>query len=87
MTIRVTNLAKAFDAVNNGIYDRKTLSDIAQGKVEPSAYTIHYIDGHDLKYKIFRTIAMSEQSARQNLWDSYTDGDFDHQIINIIKEN
>ncbi len=45
-------------------------------------YRIAYIDGHDLKYKIFRTQASSREDALGKLWDSY-ESDFDHQIISV----
>lgn len=47
-------------------------------------YLINYIDGHDLKYKSFETDADDRDSAIRHLWDSYQNGDFDHQIIEII---
>lgn len=48
-------------------------------------YRINYIDGHDLRYKSFETIAKDEESALSNLWASYTNGNFDHQIVEIIR--
>jgi len=48
-------------------------------------YTIHFIDGHDLKYKTFETVAESKPQAVSNLWDSYKEfGDFDHRIGSIV---
>lgn len=49
-------------------------------------YIIYYIDGHDLRYKTFRTPAGSEADALRLLWDQY-ESDFDHQIIEAIKED
>lgn len=49
-------------------------------------YEISYIDGHDLRYKVFATEASSAADAINNLWDSYQDGDFDHQIISVAKD-
>lgn len=46
-------------------------------------YTITYICGRDLKYKVFVTTAGSEEESLRNLWESYKDGDFDHQIISV----
>lgn len=46
-------------------------------------YTITYICGRDLKYKAFVTAAENREDAIHNLWESYPDGDFDHQIISI----
>ncbi len=47
-------------------------------------YTISYIDGHDLKYKRFVTVAATREEAISNLWDSYS-SDFDHQIIDVAE--
>ena len=46
-------------------------------------YTIRYVDGHSLKYKIFETVADSEDEAISKL---NKDGDFDHQIITLESE-
>ena len=48
-------------------------------------YRINYIDGHDLRYKSFETSTNNEKEALVNLWASYPNGDFDHQIVEIIK--
>ena len=45
-------------------------------------WTIQYIDGHDLKYKVFTTEAKDEEEAQAKLWEQY-ESDFDHQIIQI----
>lgn len=47
-------------------------------------YTVHYIDGHDLKYKTFTTDAITPEEAESKMRWSY-EADFDHQIIEIIK--
>ena len=49
-------------------------------------YKINYLDGHDLRYKSFETDAEDRDSAIQNLRDSYENGDFDHQIAEVIEE-
>lgn len=49
-------------------------------------YTIRYVDGYDLKYKTFETAAETEDEAISKLWESYKNGDFDHQIISIESE-
>ena len=44
MTIRITNLANVFDAINHGTYDRQTLQEIAEGKREPgTGNTVNFI--------------------------------------------
>lgn len=48
-------------------------------------YRINYIDGHDMRYKSFETVANTKEEALSNLWDSYPDGDYDHQIAEVIK--
>lgn len=45
-------------------------------------YQVAYIDGHDLKYKIFTTTAKSPEDTVQKLRESY-EADFDHQIIEV----
>lgn len=47
-------------------------------------WTIQYIDGHDLKYKVFTTEAKDPEDAQVKLWESY-ESDFDHQIIQIYQ--
>ena len=49
-------------------------------------YRIHYIDGRDLRFKTHTTLATSRESAVRNLRDAYSDGDFDHQIIEIVED-
>jgi hypothetical protein len=49
-------------------------------------FTIHYIDGHDLRYKTFKTIAANDADAVGALWAKYEPFDFDHQIIEIVEE-
>ena len=46
-------------------------------------YIIAYIDGHDHKYKTFETKAENKDCALHNLRESYTNGDFDHGIIEV----
>lgn len=46
-------------------------------------FRVMYIDGHDLKYKHFDTKAESPEEAIRKMWDSYTDGDFDHRVIEV----
>ena len=48
-------------------------------------YSISYIDGHNMRFKTFGTLAKDEKSALKMLWDSYENGDFDHQIISIAE--
>lgn len=48
-------------------------------------FRINYVDGHDLKYKSFETDAEDRDQAISNLWKSYTFGDFDHRIIEVIE--
>ena len=48
-------------------------------------YEIRYIDGHDMRYKVFTTKASCPDWAINNLWDSYPGGDFDHQIISVTE--
>ena len=47
-------------------------------------YKVAYIDGHDMKYKIFETTAETKEDAVRKLRDSY-DADFDHQIIEVYE--
>lgn len=47
-------------------------------------YKISYIDGHDLKYKLFETVAEDPEEAIQKLRKSY-EADFDHQIIDVVE--
>lgn len=47
-------------------------------------YRINFIDGHDLRYKSFETTAKSESAALDNLWGQYDNGDFGHQIVEVI---
>ena len=47
-------------------------------------WKIQYIDGHDLKYKVFTTEAKDPEEAQVKLWESY-ESDFDHQIIDIYR--
>lgn len=47
-------------------------------------YRINYIDGHDLRYKSFETVAENKDEALENLWASYKNGDFDHRIAEVI---
>lgn len=55
-------------------------------KSNQSRFFVRYIDGHDLKYKIFDTVATDQKEAISNLWNSYAHlGDFDHQIIDVIE--
>jgi hypothetical protein len=49
-------------------------------------YTINYIDGHDLRFKTFKTVAEDRDQAIKQLRASYIDGDFDHQIESVIEE-
>lgn len=46
-------------------------------------YRVNFVDGHDLKYKVFFTMAEDSKQAETNLRNSYTNGDFDHQIYSI----
>lgn len=47
-------------------------------------YVIRYIDGNDLKYKLFETEARNKDEAIEHLWASYADmGDFEHRIASI----
>jgi len=48
-----------------------------------NCYRINYIDGFDLRYKSFETIAENEDTALSALLAKYTWGDFDHQIVEI----
>ena len=48
-------------------------------------YRINYIDGHDMRYKSFETVAENTDEALLNLWDTYKPFDFDHQVVEIIK--
>lgn len=51
-------------------------------------YVISYIDGNDLRYKSFATVADSQEKALKNLWKSYEGiGNFDHRIIEIKMED
>lgn len=49
-------------------------------------FKINYIDGHDLRFKSFETVAEDRDQAIRNLRESYVDGDFDHQIESVIEE-
>lgn len=50
------------------------------------AYEVAYIDGRDLKYKVFCTTAENERMAEMNMRTAYSkQGDFDHQIIGIYE--
>ena len=49
-------------------------------------FKIEYIDGNDLIYKVKELTARDEDEALAKLWDMYTNGDFDHQIISVSSE-
>lgn len=50
------------------------------------AYEVSYIDGHDMKHKVFCTVAQNERMAEMNMrWAYHEQGDFDHQIIGIYE--
>lgn len=46
-------------------------------------YAIAYVDGFDLRFKIYVTNAENEDDAVDALYKAHSDGDFDHQIIEI----
>lgn len=48
-------------------------------------YKICFIDGHDLKYKVFKTEAKSEEDAMDRFNERYG-AEFDHQFISIEEE-
>ena len=49
-------------------------------------FCIYYIDGPDLKHKIYNTFATDRSMAARNLQTLYPDGDFDHRIIEVSEE-
>ena len=51
-----------------------------------TAFIVAYIDGHDLKYKTFKTTAGNPDEAVRNLRASYINGDFDHAIISVSED-
>lgn len=46
-------------------------------------YKIHYVDGHDLKDKVFETDCCSLKTALDRLW-KHSGGDYDHWIRAVI---
>lgn len=47
-------------------------------------YEVRYIDGHDLKYKIFEVEAENENLAMQRFWD-IKDRAFEHRIASVTE--
>ena len=49
-------------------------------------YDVCYVDGHDLKYKLFRAEAEDPDDAVHKMRESYSEiGDFDHLICDVIE--
>ena len=85
--------AQDLDNMYNELYELMETGEIqkifdvcvGEGK-RMNAYRVNYIDGYDLRYKSFETMAQSKKEAVSNLWATYKDnGDFDHQIIEILR--
>ena len=47
-------------------------------------YMIQYIDGEDLKFKVFKTDAKNSDEAVHRLWESKV-SDFDHRILDVYE--
>ena len=50
----------------------------------PETYKVCFIDGHDLKYKVFTCEALDEKDAISKTFNRYGDN-FDHQIIEVYR--
>lgn len=47
-------------------------------------YQVFFIDGHDLKYKVFTCEALDEKDAISKMFDKHG-RNFDHQIVNVCR--